>query len=117
MLTAVYGPMAESARILASLSYNHCSHQHRCRRRNIFILTCELGRWSAYEADPYGILEVLGELPEAMRQLGLGRPTGRGVAHRTHGGPRYPIKPRGPICPMDLEFPDRAGRALGASPS
>ena len=39
----------------------------------IDIETRELGRWAAFVADPYGIRELLGELPEAMKQIGTNR--------------------------------------------
>jgi hypothetical protein len=41
--------------------------------RAIDIETCELGRWAAQDADPYGIREMLGELPEEMYQVGTNR--------------------------------------------
>jgi hypothetical protein len=41
--------------------------------RDIDIETCELGRWKAYDCDPYGILSYLGELPEEMQQVGTNR--------------------------------------------
>ena len=41
--------------------------------RLIDIETCELGRWAALDADPYGIRETLGELPEDMDQIGTNR--------------------------------------------
>jgi hypothetical protein len=38
--------------------------------RQIDVETCELGRWHAYDADPYGADP---DLPEEMRQLGTNR--------------------------------------------
>jgi hypothetical protein len=38
--------------------------------RSIDIETAEIARWAAYDADPYGILEAKGELPESMQQIG-----------------------------------------------
>ena len=47
--------------------------------RAIDIETCELGRWAAYEADPYGICDLSPE----MRQVGTNRfvrsPESRGL--------------------------------------
>ncbi len=39
----------------------------------IDIETCELGRWYANDCDPYGIRELLGELPEEAYQIGTNR--------------------------------------------
>jgi hypothetical protein len=39
----------------------------------IDIETCELGRWAAYDCDPYGLLMAKGELPEEMQQIGTNR--------------------------------------------
>src|SRR5262249_39196424 len=36
----------------------------------IHIETCELGCWYGQVLDPYGLLEVQGELPEEVRQVG-----------------------------------------------
>lgn len=41
--------------------------------RAIDIETCELGRWAAYDADPYGLQDRKGELRESMKQLGTNR--------------------------------------------
>ena len=38
--------------------------------RLIDIETCELGRWAAYDCDPYGVKP---NLPEQMRQIGTNR--------------------------------------------
>jgi len=38
--------------------------------RAIDIETCELGRWAAYDADPYGAQP---DLPEEMKQVGTNR--------------------------------------------
>jgi hypothetical protein len=38
--------------------------------RSINIGTCELGRWAAYDCDPYGINP---NLPEEMQQIGTNR--------------------------------------------
>jgi hypothetical protein len=39
----------------------------------INIETCELGCWAANDLDPYGVRELLGELPEEARQFGTNR--------------------------------------------
>jgi hypothetical protein len=41
--------------------------------RAIDIETCELGRWKSNDCDPYGIREILGELPEEAYQIGTNR--------------------------------------------
>src|SRR5262249_48793228 len=41
--------------------------------RAIDIETCELGRWPAYDADPYGLQDRRGDLPEEMKQVGTNR--------------------------------------------
>jgi hypothetical protein len=41
--------------------------------RAIDIEICELARWPALDADPYGIVTVKGELPEEMCQIGTNR--------------------------------------------
>jgi hypothetical protein len=38
--------------------------------RKIDIETCELGRWFAQDADPYGLRQAKGQFPEAMDQIG-----------------------------------------------
>ncbi len=49
--------------------------------RAIDIATCELGRWAAYDCDPYGVRD----LPEQMQQIGTNRfvrsPESRGWVH------------------------------------
>src|SRR3974390_1464594 len=51
----------------------------------IDIETCELGRWYAWDLDPYGIREALGDLPEECKQTGTNRfvrsPESRGWVH------------------------------------
>jgi hypothetical protein len=53
--------------------------------RAIDIATCELGRWHAYDPDPYGVRELLGELHPEERSIGTNRfvrsPESRGWVH------------------------------------